>query len=215
MPGLVFVVFSYISGYIALLAFALSAASGLYVLVGLAEENSVLTGKILRYYYRFTVAVQILLWIDGLPLRETIVSLSTFVAYNILLQSFPTIPFLSFATLVSIFGFILCNFMWLKYFLSASNEYNFVSIVGYYIVMVWTLPIGLFISMTLNDHALPGAANSLSPASSASSFQSMEASFTHGGRVEGVRGQKNLFKTIYDLIYETFSIFRIRGDKKK
>lgn len=210
MPGIIFVIFSYLSGYVALLAFALSAASGLYVLVGLAEENSVLTGKILKNYYKVMFVLQILLWIDGLPLRETIVSLSTFVAYYILLQSFPYIPFLSFGTLVSIFGFILCNFMWLKYFLQNYNEYNLVAIIGYYIVMVWTLPIGLFISMTLNDNVLPGLSDGSSLLSTSTSFNNLDTI-----NVNENRGKRNLFKTIYDFVYSTFSIFRIRGDKKK
>lgn len=154
--GILFWFFSFISGYVAILLLALSIASGLYVLSELAEEYTSLTGKALKYSLGGVFFLQFILWLDGLPNLESFVGFIALICYGSMLIGFPFMEFFSVQTLSSIIMFIATNALWLKYFLS--NHYDALSIIGYFVVIVWAVPCGVFISMSVNDSVLPGIA---------------------------------------------------------
>jgi hypothetical protein len=58
--------------------------------------------------------------------------------------------------------FFLTNAMWLHIFLDPDHTDIF-SAIGYFLVMVWSVPCGLFISLTCNDYNLPASSEISSP----------------------------------------------------
>jgi hypothetical protein len=179
--GTLFWIFSHISGYFAILVLALALSSGLYMLSVLAEEFPTITGKILRIGVAGVFVIQILLWIDGLPAYESLVELCTLGAYAGMLINFPFINLFSIATLFSLVGFIATNIVWLQHFLKGSDDA--LSILGFFVMMVWAVPCGLVASLTINDYTLPTQHLPINP------------SPTDGKR-------KSTFRSMYDFISE-------------
>lgn len=209
--GVVFWLFGYISGYVAILALALALAAGLYFVAELAEEFPSTTGKILKYSLAVVTVLQVVLWIDGLPWFECVAELVALVAYASMLQTFPFVQFVSLPTVSSMLLFLATNLFWLRYFIR--SEHDMLSIIGYFVIMVWTVPCGLFISLSVNDNTLPGLIGQSSPASNGLSDLSSSGK------------KKSIFRTVFDYIYENLTILantfgvlnplKLLQDKKK
>jgi hypothetical protein len=153
--GTVFWLFGYISGYVAILALAMCIASALYLLSEFAEEFPSATSKIIKYLLVGSSVLQIVLWMDGLPLYESILQCLAFGAYSSMLQTFPFVRLLSWRTVSSILLFLSTNLLWLRYFLK--NHKEPLPIVGFFLVVVWSVPCGLFVSISVSENQLPGA----------------------------------------------------------
>lgn len=157
--GIIFNVFTSLALYTSLVLCSLSLTAGLYMLAELAEEFPTLTGKILRYLITFVLIVYFILCIDGLPVKETFIGILCHIAYLSMLSTFPFIELVSLKSFASVVAVIVSNYFWLSYFLNLEEhkDDHFFQIIGFFIVMVWATPIGLLISLTINDNILPGS----------------------------------------------------------
>lgn len=153
--GVVFWLFSYVSGYIAILLLALSISSGLYLLAEIAEEYPTLTGKCIKYLTGIALVLQVVLWLDGLPAYQSIVGLLSHVVYASMLKQFPFVQLYSVQSLLSVIAFFACNIVWLQYFIE-TGAYEMLQVLGFFVLLVWAVPCALFISVSLNDNSLPG-----------------------------------------------------------
>lgn len=151
--GVVFWLFSHFAGCVTVLLLALALSSGLYMLSMFAEEFPFAAGRYLRYLIGIVVALQLLLWLDGLPLLESIVELGTLGVYSLLMRKFPVVDIFSLPVLVSVLGFFATNILWLKHFLRMKQDS--LAVLGFFVVMVWSIPCGLVASLTVEDSSLP------------------------------------------------------------
>lgn len=151
--GVVFWLFSHFAGCVTVLLLALALSSGLYMLSMFAEEFPSAAGRYLRYLIGIVVALQLLLWLDGLPLLESIVELGTLGVYSLLMRKFPVVDIFSLPVLVSVLGFFATNILWLKHFLRMKQDS--LAVLGFFVVMVWSIPCGLVASLTVEDSSLP------------------------------------------------------------
>lgn len=175
-----FWLFSYISGYIAILLLALSISSGLYLLAELAEEYPTLTGKCIKYLTGVALVLQVVLLIDGLPMYQSCIGLVSHVIYASMLKQFPFVQLYSVQSLLAVLAFFACNIVWLQYFIE-NGTYEMLQVLGFFVLLVWAVPCALFISVSLNDNSLPGM---------------------FGGKgsngLENISKKKNFFRSILD-----------------
>eukprot|EP01039_Chlorochromonas_danica_P007194 gene7194-7961_t len=157
--GTFFWLFSRVSGSLSIVLLALALSSGLYLLSGLAEEFPSTTAKVLRYSLAVIALLQALLWLDGLPLMETTVEFLALGTYALMLRDFPYLQLFSWQALFAALGFVATNILWLRYFLQI--RVGALSVLGFFVVQVWSLPCGLVASLTICEQCLP---HSVSPA---------------------------------------------------
>ena len=100
-----------------------------------------------------------------------------------MLKDFPFVEFISFPTIGSVVLFLITNILWLRYFIS--HTYDALSIIGFFITNVWTVPCGLFISLSINDNTLPGVAGQIN-------------------RDNGLGRQRSIFRSMFDYVYGEF-----------
>ena len=91
-----------LGGYLAVLGAVLCLSCGLYYAAELAEEYSVLTGKLLRYATQFVVAGHVLLWLDGFPFGRCLTGTICHGAYAWLLNDYPRLELSSPAFILAI-----------------------------------------------------------------------------------------------------------------
>jgi len=159
-----FVAVVYISAYILLLFGAISLASGLYYLVELAEEYTVLTKRIITNIIYAELCLHVLLWgYEGMWFLPNFVGFLSHLTYLFLLQKFPYIEPASPRFLVALAMFAGDNFVWYTSF-HADPEFFYRYSVGpmaatlfFYFLAVWLVPLGFFVSLTVNDSVLPNS----------------------------------------------------------
>lgn len=156
---LLFTVISYISLYLALAFCALCLATGLYYLAELAEEFTALTKKVLAYMIWFALVVHPLLWIvDGFPFWTTTIGFASHVVYYQLLHRFPFIDFKSPAFIASCVMFVADHVVWYFHFVNPNTPtFNMFKIFGFFFTCVWMVPLGFFVTLSVNDLVLPGS----------------------------------------------------------
>jgi len=152
--GVAFWALGYASGFLILVLAALSMSSGLFLLAELAEEFPSMAKRVIQYLLVLIVVLHVVLYIDGIPLLEATTGTLVHAIYSTLLSSFPFIEIFSIKSVGSILSFIICNVIWLRFFYG--NIYEPLQVIGFFVVCVWSVPIGLFVSLTLSDNALPG-----------------------------------------------------------
>ena len=135
---------------------ALSMSSGLFLLAELAEEFPSMAGKILKCMLATILVLHFILYVDGLPLFESVTGVLVHATYSTLMNSFPFIKIISFRSVGSLLSFVLCNAVWLRFFYINSVDYEPLQVIGFFVVCVWSVPIGLFVSLTLCENTLPG-----------------------------------------------------------
>lgn len=201
--GVVFWLFSYVSGYVAILLLALSISAGLYLLAELAEEYPSLTGRIIKYLTIVVLILQVVLWIDGLPWYQSVIGIVSHMLYASSLQRFPFVQLYSIQTMLSVSAFFVNNIVWLQFFIE-TGTYQMLQILGFFVVLVWAVPCALFISVSLNDSSLPGM---------------FVASSSNG--LENVAKKKSFFRTVFDAILATLEsakfgmLFSKQGRRKR
>ena len=181
--GFIFYIFGYVASYIAVLFAALSISIGLYYCAELAEEYPSLAGKVIKYSTYGVLALHVILCLDGLPWYESIVGLLAHTAYFQLLRSFPFVEVLSLEAILSAVAFIVSHYVWFHYFISygyGKPHYDFLTVLGFFFIMLWLIPCGLFISLSINENVLPG----IGPSNSAAN---------------GINKKTNAFKYVFDL----------------
>jgi hypothetical protein len=194
--GVVFWLLGYVSGFLTLVLIALSISSGLYLLAELAEEFPSMSGKVTKYLLISVLVLQVVLWIDGLPLRESVGGLVAHLIYASMLRNFPFVDLVSLPTIGSVFAFVGSNVMWLFYFTRRTS--HFVQVVGFFVLCVWSVPCALFVSLTPSDNALPVL--------SGPGARMMHGDGTDSGPAGGGK-KKSMFKMISDPILGFFEKF--------
>jgi len=182
--GGLFWLLGYIFGYVALLVVALALSSALYLVAEYAEEFPTFAGKCVKYCLLVVLSLHLLLWFDGMPWFESLVGIGCNVCYASMLSTFPFVEIFSIRSIASALAFLLAHYVWFSYFLDNSSD--IMHVVGFFVVMVWLVPGGLFVSLAINDNVLPGVTGSKG------------ANQIGGERPKG----SNLFKTFYDFVQE-------------
>lgn len=208
--GIVFWIFSYFTCYLSIVALALSISAGLYLLAEITEEYPTMTLKVLKYMTGSLVSMQLLLWVDGLPWIPCCVQLIAYAAYASTLTTFPYVQIMSVSTISSFILFLVTNGVWLYFLLKSSADA--ISTLGFFLVIVWALPCGLFISLSSNDFMLPGLPN--------------EPSLSNGLGNQNVKSkQRSIFRSSFDALADymwvvpgvgtVLNMFRMMTDKKR
>lgn len=182
----------------------------MYLLAEITEEYPTMTCKVLKYLAASLALIQILLWFDGLPTLPSILQLISYGAYASTLNKFPVVQLLSIPTVSSVILFLVTNGFWLYFLINTSIDA--VSILGFFLVVVWSLPCGLFISLCANDFILPGLTNQSMGSNGLDERQSKLK-------------QKSIFRASFDAtadylylvpgIGTVLNMYRMLGDKRR
>jgi hypothetical protein len=188
-------------GYVALLLLAISISSALYLLAELAEEYPTLAGTILkRWLLPGVVILHLILWIDGLPTLEVMLGLFSHGCYYLMLQSYPLLKLNSHEAPLALFSFCISHYFWFIYFTDPMN-YNLpgrdvLHLCGFFVMLVWVVPFGLFISLSISDNVLPSGNGNMGSTDHLSRMNDPAAA----GSSKGGKGS-NAFKTVYDFFH--------------
>jgi hypothetical protein len=168
LPSL-FVVLVYVSGYLFLVFSAICLACGLFYLVELAEERTSITKRIIRVISVFMLGIHALLWVyERFPFLPTAVGFVSHVSYMMLLSNFPTVRITSAPFVSSCILFFVDNYMWFSFFHNDPElfyRYRVAptpAIASFFLLVVWLVPFGFFVSLSVNDAVLPGVGTALS-----------------------------------------------------
>lgn len=164
LPSL-FVVVVYASAYVMLLFGAICLACGLYYLVELAEEYTRFTKRLIHNAVLAELAIHFLLWAyERMWFVPNFVGIIAHFSYLFLLRSFPYIEPASPSFLTSCALFAVSNVVWYRYF-HGDPEFFYryrvgpvASLTSFYFLCVWLVPLGFFVSLTVNDSVLPSSA---------------------------------------------------------
>lgn len=152
--GLVFTGIVYVSGYLFLLLVAVCVASGLYYITELVEQHTVLTGRLIQMAIVAVAAVHIACAIfESLPLWALGVGLAAHACYFWLLQTFPVVKLTSPACLASLLALVGSHLVWGSHFISHFHQTTHV--LCFFVLNVWLVPFGFFVSLTANESTLP------------------------------------------------------------
>jgi len=153
--GLVSTLIVYVGGYLSLLLAAVCLATGLYYVAELVEEYTRLAKRVITYALRAVLALHlVLLLFDRQPLSCVLVGAAAHGAYARLLPRFPFVQLASPDFALACAGLVGSHVLWLRHFWHdtyASAEY----VAGFFVVVVWLVPFGFFISLAANDAVLP------------------------------------------------------------
>lgn len=152
----VFYVVTLVGSTLAVVALALSAACGLFYLAELAEEYSTAARRLLRYGIAVVLVLHaLILSIDRLSWWRSVVSLVANAAYYQLLATFPWVKLSSPVCITAVFCFAIDNIGWYSLFMLQSGEFPFWSVVSFFVVLVWLVPVGFFVSLAVSDDRIP------------------------------------------------------------
>mmetsp|Transcript_7272 Transcript_7272/g.22156 ORF Transcript_7272/g.22156 Transcript_7272/m.22156 type:complete len:215 (+) Transcript_7272:85-729(+) len=159
-----FVLLVYVSGYLFLLFAAVCLACGFYYLAELAEEYTSWTKKVLRVLVVVELLVFLLLWAyERFTFGYCAISFAAHAVYFQLLKTFPFMRPQSPEVISSVIMFVVSNVAWYRFFTTKPEVfYNYrlspmPSIASFFLICVWMVPIGFFVSLTINDSVLPGS----------------------------------------------------------
>ncbi|KAJ8600579.1 hypothetical protein CTAYLR_008164 [Chrysophaeum taylorii] len=131
-------------------------ACGLFYAAELAEENSVAMGKILKWTVRVVIGLHCLLLLDGtLPRWSTLVGTACHMCYGLLLLDYPNIDLASPAAAFSAIALVVDHYVWLNVIADHKLLLPFLNLVGFFLIFLWIVPVGCFVSLSLNDLTLP------------------------------------------------------------
>jgi len=165
--GWIFNILTKASGFLAIFALALAISSGLYILAELSEEFPTQAGRCLRICFYVVMGMHILLLLDGVPFYSILGGVACQACYYLMILKFPFVELFSISTLLSLVACVCSHIIWFRYFMSlhsssrdyhdysSAHDLDMLEIVGFFLVMVWIIPCGLFVSLTVNDSSLP------------------------------------------------------------
>ena len=185
----------YLGGYLFLLLLAICLATGLYYMAELVEEYSRLTKRVITYALRAVLALHLaLLLFDRQPVSCVLVGAAAHAAYTRLLPRFPYVQLGSVDFAVAVAGLVASHVLWLRHFWHdtyASAEY----VAGFFVVCVWLVPFGFFISIAAGDTTLPGLSGGAPPYAAAAMARDAAANRSRAGEDDlgGRKRSRNLF----------------------
>jgi len=152
--GVVFNGVVYLSGYILLMFIAVCLASGLYYLAELVEEHTSLTRRIMIGCNVLVLLVHVLFLVfETLPLMALGVGFAAHACYLWLLQSFPFIRIRSPPFAASFCMLLATHYFWASHFMN--HYHGMTHVVCFFVLNVWLVPFGFFISLSVNESTLP------------------------------------------------------------
>jgi len=152
--GLIFTAFGWIASSAMVVLLSLCITAGLFYLAELAEEFSVLTGKILKWSIVAIEVVHVLLYFDGLfPLPHILLSMAANGAFALILPDYPFFELGSIKFICSGVGVVINHFCWVRFFHLV--YFTALQAMSFMAVMVWAIPLGFFISASVADNVLP------------------------------------------------------------
>jgi hypothetical protein len=173
--GVISLVTVYLGGYLALVLLAVCLATGIYYIAELAEEYSRAAKWVLTWAVRGVLALHAaLLLLDRQPTSCVLAGAAAHVAYASLLPRFPHFAPASPAFVAAVLACALSHALWLRHFYLhtfASAEF----VAGFFVVAVWLVPFGLFVSLAASDGVLPTAGPSMPPFAAAAASRDAAA----------------------------------------
>lgn len=151
--GPLFYFFTFFSALVSLIFFVLIIASGLFILSELSEEFPHHTKKILMISFYFIFFFQFILMFDTLPIRESLLQMIFLIFLKIFfINKLPLIDlnFDNLSTIIVLGLFLATNVFWLKFFLQNIKDYTVLEMIGFFVTIVWAIPISLFVSISAN-----------------------------------------------------------------
>lgn len=150
-------------------------ALGLYFISEQVEEHSVLAKKVIVQMIWAVIACHALLWLfDGLSFWKTAFSIAINCVYLQTMKQFPLVEVTSPQFIVGCVGAVLNHFLWTRHFynpdLPPYTVYEhiptfkgetlppFREIASFFGLLVWAVPLTLFISLSAGDNVLPTTA---------------------------------------------------------
>ncbi|GMI25912.1 hypothetical protein TeGR_g3451, partial [Tetraparma gracilis] len=150
-----------------------------YCAAEIAEEYSALSKKIITYLLLAVLCIHALLPFCGVPVTPCLLSMACHVAYGTLLPAFPFVEPVSGPCLASLAAVALAHYTWFGYF---KTEYTpMFQVTGFFLVMIWSVPLGFFVSLSVGDDALPALSGG-----------------ERVGAKGGAGGHHNVFKSLFD-----------------
>eukprot|EP01060_Flectonema_neradi_P022942 TRINITY_DN3115_c0_g1_i5.p1 TRINITY_DN3115_c0_g1~~TRINITY_DN3115_c0_g1_i5.p1 ORF type:complete len:211 (+),score=27.66 TRINITY_DN3115_c0_g1_i5:47-679(+) len=147
------------AGFLVCIGFmSVSLASGLYYIAELAEENSVMARRILKYWILLVIVANVLLLISSsISFMLGAVSIVAQICYSALLKDYPFTKLSDPAVTLSCICFVIDTVLWYNYFTDYDTpSYSVFQITGFFALFVWPVPFGFFITLSLSDQGLPG-----------------------------------------------------------
>ena len=139
----------------------LCVACGLYYLAELVEEYTSLAKRVLRDLILFVLVLHVLLAVfDDFPLPLIVLGLVSHATYFTLLKRFPTIVITDIKFIASCVLAVTSHLLWFRHFTSSDLYYPFAEILAFFLLCVWVVPFGFFVSLSANDTALPHVGSS-------------------------------------------------------
>ena len=149
----------YQAGFLVCIGFmSVSLASGLYYIAEMAEENSVIARKTLKYWIILVIITNVLLLLSGsINWMLSVVSIVSEVCYSGLLKDYPFTKLSEPAVTLSGICFVIDTILWYNYFTDYETpSYSVPQITGFFALFVWPVPFGFFITLSVADQGLPG-----------------------------------------------------------
>jgi len=144
----------WISYFMVTLFSVLCLATGLYYLAEVVEEYAVISRKLIKYSIFAVVGIHLLMFFfEVFPWMYISVGLGSHATFYLLLKEFPFIELSNPKFILSVFCVIVDHSLWFYHFTQNYMEFN--EIASFFLVCVWLVPFGFFISMSANDNTLP------------------------------------------------------------
>ena len=142
--------------YLASVLAAMSVATGLFFLAELAEEFPTMTKRVLKVLVGAVCTLLVLfMCIDGLSPLRCCASVAFHILYAQLLRGFPWVNLTSPICLGCIAAFLCDNISWYLFFIENGSRFPFWSVISFFLLCVWSAPLGFFISLAAADEQLP------------------------------------------------------------
>lgn len=125
------------------------------MLAEFAEEYPSFTGRVMKGLVIGVIIFYVILAVDGLPVKESLIGIMSHLTYYTMLSKFPFIEIVSLKSLASVTAIVGSHYFWFAFFIDHQRDFAMHQILGFFIVMVWAVPCGLLISLTINENVLP------------------------------------------------------------
>jgi len=116
----------------------------------------------------------------GLPKEALALGFAAHLAYGWLFQTFPMLKVLSPSFLASIALLVVSHYLWITHFTAHFHQASHVAC--FFVLMVWLVPFGFFISLSFNETVLPNR-----------QAQDADDAYTEGGRSQKKSGLVSAF----------------------
>eukprot|EP01098_Paradermamoeba_levis_P012900 TRINITY_DN5749_c0_g1_i2.p1 TRINITY_DN5749_c0_g1~~TRINITY_DN5749_c0_g1_i2.p1 ORF type:complete len:204 (-),score=42.35 TRINITY_DN5749_c0_g1_i2:20-631(-) len=137
----------------------LCLATGIYYVAEVVEEYATFTKKILRGFILSVILIHILLMIfENFPISYLSFGIFAQLVYSFMLKDFPMIDLLSWRFLLSCATSIINHGIWFRHF--TTEHYPFDQVLSFFVICVWLVPFGFFISISTNEYSLPTTVSS-------------------------------------------------------